>query len=55
MSLAQLPMSLKRKVPFRIDWNELGYPKLKDLILSMPDEIKLDLKGQNHPYAKLAT
>jgi OST-HTH/LOTUS domain len=53
MSLAQLPLYLKRKLPFTLDLNELGFPKLKDLILSMSDRIKLELRGHNHPFAYL--
>lgn len=53
MSLAQLPLYLRRKLPFALDLNELGFPKLKDLILSMADKIKLELRGHNHPFAYL--
>jgi OST-HTH/LOTUS domain len=53
MSLAQLPLYLRRKLAFTLDLNELGFPKLKDLILSMPDVIKLELRGHNHPFAAL--
>ena len=53
LSLAQIPLYLKRRLNFRLEWNELGYPKLKDFILSMPDKIWLDQRGHNHPYAKL--
>jgi hypothetical protein len=53
MSLAQLPLYLRRKLPFPLDLNELGFPKLKDLILSMSDQIKLELRGHNHPFAYL--
>jgi len=38
---------------FSLDLNELGFPKLKDLILSMHDKIKLELRGHNHPFAYL--
>lgn len=38
---------------FTLDLNELGFPKLKDLILSMSDRIKLELRGHNHPFAYL--
>jgi hypothetical protein len=51
MSLAQLPMNLNKKLPFYLDLNELGYPKLKDFLYSMSDQITLDLRGNNHPYA----
>lgn len=53
MSLAQLPQNLNKKLVFPLDLNELGFPKLKDLILSMSDRIKLELKGTNHPFAYL--
>ena len=53
MSLAQLPLYMRRKLPFQLDLNELGFPKLKDLILSMSDRIKLELRGHNHPFAYL--
>jgi hypothetical protein len=53
MSLAQLPQSLKKKLPFPLDLNELGFPKLKDLLKSMDDEIKIELKDVNHPFAYL--
>ena len=53
MSLAQLPLYLRKKLPFILDLNELGFPKLKDLILSMNDQIKLELRGINHPFAYL--
>jgi hypothetical protein len=51
MSLAQLPMHLGKKLPFKLDLNEIGFPKLKDLIISMSDRIKLELRGTNHPFA----
>ena len=53
MSLAQLPQNLKKKLVFPLDLNELGFPKLKELILSMNDQIKIELKGTNHPFAYL--
>lgn len=53
MSLAQLPQYLKKKLPFTLDLNELGFPKLKDLLKSMDDEIKIELKDVNHPFAYL--
>jgi len=33
--------------------NELGFAKIKDLILSMKDEVMLDLRGHSHPLAYL--
>jgi len=53
VSLAQLPLYLQKKVHFPLDWNSLGFAKLKDFIKTMSDEIKIDLKGHNHPLAYL--
>ena len=53
MSLAQLPQYLKKKLPFNLDWNELGFPKLKDLLQSMTDQIIVELRDVNHPFAYL--
>jgi hypothetical protein len=53
ISLAQLPNHLKNKIPFNLTFPELGFSKLKDLINSMGDKIKIDSKGHNHPYAVL--
>ena len=53
ISLAQLPLYLKRKLPFMLNLNELGFAKLKDLVLSMSDQIKLELRSHNHPFAYL--
>jgi len=55
ISLAQLPQHLKRHLPFNLDLNELGFAKLKDLILSMPTQVKIELRGANHPFATLIT
>lgn len=53
VSLAQLPLYLQRKMQDSIDIASLGFPKLKDLILTMNDKIKLELKSHNHPIASL--
>ena len=53
ISLAQLPQHLKKKLPFPLDLNELGFPKLKDLVSSMADQIKVELISPNHPFAYL--
>jgi len=53
VSLAQLPAYIKKKLHFNYSLPELGFAKLKDLILSMGDEIKIDNKSNNHPYAVL--
>ena len=53
LSFAQLPLRLKHKLPFPLDLNELGFVKLKELIGSMPDQVELDLREHNHPFARL--
>ena len=53
ISLAQLPSYLKKKLPFNLNLTELGFTKLKDLILSMGNQIKIDNRGHNHPFAVL--
>ena len=53
MSLAQLPMNLKRKLSYPLDLSELGFAKLKDLLSTMP-EIEIELRGTNHPFAVLS-
>lgn len=50
LSLAQLPLYIKRKVNFNINISELGFAKLKDLLLIMPD-VEIELRGTNHPFA----
>lgn len=53
ISLAQLPIQIKNKLDFTLNLNELGFAKMKDLILSMKDDVVLDLKGHSHPLAYL--
>lgn len=53
ISLAQLPINLQKKLKFKLQLNELGFAKLKDLVMSMSGEIKLELRGANHPFAYL--
>jgi len=52
MSLAQLPLYLKRKLSFPLDLGELGFAKLKDLLTTMPD-VDVEQRGTNHPFAVL--
>jgi len=54
LSLAQLPLHLKYKLPFPLDLNELGYVKLKELLATMSSQVKIELRGHNHPFARLA-
>jgi len=51
MSLAQLPQQLKRTLKHEIKLEQLGFQKFKDLLLSMNENIKVELKGANHPFA----
>lgn len=50
ISLAQLPLHLKRTLAFPFDLAELGYAKLKDLLQTIP-EVAIELRGTNHPFA----
>jgi hypothetical protein len=50
MSLAQLPLYVKRKLNFQMNITELGFAKLKDLLLVMPD-VEVEQRGNNHPFA----
>lgn len=52
ISLAQLPTVIKEKLPANFDLSKLGFAKLKDLILEIPD-IELTSKGKNHPFVRL--
>jgi hypothetical protein len=44
---------LKRKINFSLNLQELGFAKLKDLVLSMSEQVSLELRGHNHPFAFL--
>lgn len=52
VSLAQLPLHLKEKLSFDLDLSKIGFTKLKDLILTIP-EAEIISKGKNHPFARL--
>ena len=43
ISLAQIPLSLKKSVPFSFNLPDLGFPKLKNLILTLSDMISMDI------------
>jgi len=49
ISLAQLPGLLKERMLSDLELSSLGFAKLKDLIVEIPD-IELTLKGKNHPF-----
>jgi hypothetical protein len=50
ISLAQLPLHLKRVLGFPFDLADLGFAKLKDLLQTIP-EVTIELRGTNHPFA----
>jgi hypothetical protein len=52
ISLAQIPMQLKREKNLSFDVNGLGFAKLKDLLATIPG-VKIELRGVNHPFATL--
>lgn len=55
ISLAQLPLYLKPKLTFPLDLAELGFAKLKDLILAIGEDlVNVELRGHNHPFAVLS-
>jgi len=47
-------MHLKRSLKFELNVSDLGFPKFKDLLLSMPEVVSIELKGVNHPFAFLS-
>ena len=53
LSLAQIPQYLRRKITFSFNLQEMGFPKLKNLLATMTDDIKIELSGTNHSYASL--
>ena len=50
LSLAQLPLFIKRKLNCSVHLGELGFAKLKDLLLTM-QEVEIEIRGNNHPFA----
>lgn len=52
ISLAQLPGLLKERMLSDLELSSLGFAKLKDLIVEIPD-IELTLKGKNHPFVRV--
>lgn len=53
LSLAQIPQFLRKKLPFSFNLQELGFPKLKNLLAIMSDDVKIELSGTNHSFAVL--
>ncbi len=53
ISLAQLPLHLKYRLPFPLDLNELGFVKLKELLVTMPGQVQIEVRGHNHSFVRL--
>lgn len=52
VSLAQLPLFIKRSLNFPLNIQDLGFAKLKDLLATFP-EVAIELRNTNHPFAVL--
>jgi len=54
VSLAQIPLLLRRKLGFSVNFQDLGFPKLKNFITTaMADMVKIESSGANHSFAVL--
>jgi len=53
IALAQIPFQLKRKLRMSVDFQELGYAKLKDFLASMKNLIIFEASNTNHIIVKL--
>ena len=53
LSLAQIPQYLRRKLNFSFNLQEMGFPKLKNLLITMTEDIQIEVLGTNHSYASL--
>lgn len=53
MSLAQLPLVLQKSLGYCIDFQELGYPKLKAFLQTMEDVIEIDTSAMNKACVRL--
>ena len=52
ISLAQLPLQMRKKLGYHLDMPSLGFAKLKDLLVTM-NEVLIEQKGMNNPTACL--
>ena len=48
-----MPQLLKINLQRELSLAELGFNKMKDLILAMSDQVKIELRGVNHPVCVL--
>ena len=53
LSLAQIPQHLRKKLDFQFNLQKLGFPKLKNLLSTMSEDVKIELSGTNHSFAIL--
>jgi hypothetical protein len=51
--LAQIPLHLKRKMDYVVNFQDLGFPKLKNFLATLPDLVKIESSGTNHAFVKL--
>jgi len=50
LSLAQIPLFLKKSVAFNYSLPELGFPKLKNLIMTLSDKVDLEINKSTLSY-----
>lgn len=50
ISLAQIPLNLKKNVPFEVNLVELGFPKLKNMLNTLGDKISLETTKSHVSY-----
>jgi len=53
ISLAQIPFHLKKKLKFNVDFQELGFPKLKNFLTTLKNLVIIESVGTNHTCVKL--
>jgi len=53
ISLAQIPFHLKRKLKFTVDFQDLGFAKLKNFLSTLKTLVVIQSVGTNHTYVKL--
>lgn len=50
ISLAQIPLYLKKSLMFSYNLPNLGFPKLKNLIMTLSDKVELDINKSTLSY-----
>lgn len=53
IALAQIPQFLKMRTPFSFNLQDLGFPKLKNFLASLPEKVKIEMAGTNNSFAYL--